>query len=163
MAKEDYHQSTGRLWRLEPADDETVISKQLEWLAARLPASSIVRPFREVTKEFLSDARERLEFMAFRAVTDTNDTLGTVCCQAWSGVVPLVVQPTTFKPGSVWGLTLSPHLPPALAEEIAAALLQRALEHLGSAASARGAEPHRLDRLPASPDHARRPSRGERL
>ena len=70
-----------------------------------------VSGFASVTKTFLDDARRRLELQAFRAVSDDGThTLGTVCCQAWAGPVPLVVKPTTFKPGSVWGLTLDEQL-----------------------------------------------------
>ena len=94
-----------------------------------------------ITNDFLIRARENHLYQAFVARRNckkeknrTSPTiLASICCQIWSGPVPIhVVDPSAFSLGAIWGLHVPRHsfVSDTEAKKVAVSLICAALSHL---------------------------------
>lgn len=85
--------------------------------------------FTENTLAFIKNAREKLDFATFVARDSSGEVLASVCCQAWEGPFPFVLDEEYLKLGSLWGLYIRRDLNET---EIACGLVQKCMSHLKS-------------------------------
>lgn len=72
-------------------DDDLVTAKHLYnmWLGMSYPEDKLRSDFQQQTLNFISDARETKQYRSFIAEVDGHP-VGTVCCQLFMGLYPLV-------------------------------------------------------------------------
>lgn len=73
------------------SDDDMVTVKHLYnmWSGMSYPADKLRSDFRQQTLDFICDARETKQYRSFIAEVDGHP-VGTVCCQLFMGLYPLV-------------------------------------------------------------------------
>jgi len=120
-------------WSVSPADSKSdpvlVQNWRKVWLESGTAAVNLKKDVATTTTEFISRARDTLEFQSFVARDSLGNVVGSAACQTWEGPLPLVIQERTFKLGSVWGIYVDPaHRRKGIGER----LLQCCAEHLAS-------------------------------
>merc|ERR1719469_1228543 len=70
--------------------------------------SDFMADFEQRTLHFIDEARRFLNYQTFVAVNGNGEVVGSVSCQVWSGPVPMVVEPSSLKLGSVWAVYVLP-------------------------------------------------------
>lgn len=90
------------------ADGVVVNHWKLMWVEAGMDTGNFVADFEQQTLKFIEEARRCLDYQTFVALDGAGEVVGSASCQAWSGPIPMVVKPTSFKLGSVWAVYVKP-------------------------------------------------------
>ncbi|MEO1374029.1 MAG: GNAT family N-acetyltransferase [Cyanobacteria bacterium J06635_10] len=77
------------------------------WLDIGVPENSIKPNYRNLTLEFIKQAREKLFFKGFFAEID-DVIIGSASCQLFTGLYPQILQEEYRNYGYIWGVYVEP-------------------------------------------------------
>jgi ribosomal protein S18 acetylase RimI-like enzyme len=77
------------------------------WLDNQILPESIKTNYREITLEFINNARQNLHFKAYFAEVE-GQIIGSVSCQLFEGLYPLILSESYRKYGYIWGVYVEP-------------------------------------------------------
>lgn len=77
------------------------------WRDNHIPEECIKSDWRRITQNFIEDARKTLKFQAFITELD-NAIVGSVSCQLFSGLYPIILTRDTRKYGYIWNVYVEP-------------------------------------------------------
>lgn len=77
------------------------------WLDNDVPPDSIQPNWREITLEYIQQARRELDFKAF-VIEVEEKAVGSASCQLFAGLYPLVLAEHHRKYGYIWGVYVEP-------------------------------------------------------
>ncbi len=98
------------------------------WLDIGVPEKSIKSNHRDMTLEFIKQARQNLFYKGFVAEVD-NVIVGSASCQLFTGLYPLILEEEYRKYGYIWGIYVQPsHRRKGIAKQ----LTNATIEHLKS-------------------------------
>ncbi len=98
------------------------------WLDVGAPEKSIKPNHRDLTLEFIQQARQNLFYKGFVAEVD-NLIVGSASCQLFTGLYSLILEEEYRKYGYIWGVYVEP---PHRRKGIAKQLTNATIEHLKS-------------------------------
>jgi ribosomal protein S18 acetylase RimI-like enzyme len=98
------------------------------WRDNDVPADLIEENWREITLEFIEQARRELQYKAFIAEIE-GKVVGSAGCQVFAGLYPQALKPEYRKYGYIWGVYVEP---PYRRQGIAKKLTLKAIAHLNS-------------------------------
>jgi GNAT superfamily N-acetyltransferase len=98
------------------------------WLDIGVPEKSIKSNHRDMTLEFIKQARQNLFYKGFVAEVD-NIIVGSASCQLFAGLYPLILEEKYRKYGYIWGVYVEPSY---RKKGIAKQLTNATIEHLKS-------------------------------
>ncbi|MEM9926005.1 MAG: GNAT family N-acetyltransferase [Cyanobacteria bacterium P01_D01_bin.50] len=91
-----------------PQEDSIIVEHFYQmWLDIGVPENSIKPNHRNLTLEFIKQAREKLFFKSFFAEID-NLIIGSASCQLFTGLYPQILQEEYRKYGYIWGVYVEP-------------------------------------------------------
>lgn len=90
-------------------DEDLIIVKHFYqlWRDNQVPAESIRSDWFDITLQFISQARRELEYKAFVAEVE-GTVVGSVGCQLFAGLYPLILKDDYRKYGYIWGVYVEP-------------------------------------------------------
>lgn len=77
------------------------------WLDNEVSPDSFVLDWREQVLQFIDSARQSLNYQAFVALVD-DQIIGSVGCQRFGGLYPIVFNPSYRCDGYIWGVYVEP-------------------------------------------------------
>jgi ribosomal protein S18 acetylase RimI-like enzyme len=98
------------------------------WLDNQVLPESIKTNYREITLEFIKNARQKLDFKAYFAEIE-GQIIGSISCQLFEGLYPLILSDSYRKYGYIWGVYVEPGY---RGQGIGRQLTQSAIAHLKS-------------------------------
>jgi GNAT superfamily N-acetyltransferase len=112
------------------ASEDSVIAEHFYqmWRANDVAADLIQSDWQETTLAFIQHARQTLSYAAFVAMIDDR-VVGSVSCQLFAGLYPLILQEQQRKYGYIWGVYVES---PYRGQGIATQLMDAALAYLRS-------------------------------
>jgi ribosomal protein S18 acetylase RimI-like enzyme len=110
-------------------DDDALIAEHFRqmWKDNGIAEAQICGGWAAKVLEFVSSARQALQYRAFVAELGSGHILGSASCQLFAGLYPNVLEVEQRKYGYVWGVYV---LPECRRRGIARALTEAALDHL---------------------------------
>lgn len=124
------------------ADEVVVKHWRQMWLEAGVPARELRSSLPEITLSFIEQARASLQYQTFVARNSAGSIIGSASCQAWSGPLPLVLEESAFKLGTVWAVHVQPEY---RRRGVATKLMEHCMEHWRSIGCQRGVLLHATD------------------
>lgn len=117
-------------FRVAQTTEDAVIARHFYqlWLDNQIPAADIRPDWQAATLQFIQQARQDLQFQAYAAVIE-QQVVGSVSCQLFSGLYPLILTDRQRKYGYIWGVYVEP---PYRRQGIAKQLTQMAIDYLKS-------------------------------
>lgn len=110
-----------------PADDRLIAQHFYQlWRDNNVAKANIAPNWAEITQQFIDRARQTLDYAAFLASVD-GEVVGSVGCQLFSGLYPLLLADAERKYGYIWGVYVEKDY---RSQGIATALTERAIDHL---------------------------------
>lgn len=112
------------------AQEEDLIAEHFYkmWLDNQVSPELIKTNYREITLEFIKNARQKLDFKAYFAEVE-GQIIGSVSCQLFEGLYPQVLSESYRKYGYIWGVYVEPEY---RGQGIGKQLTQSAIAHLKS-------------------------------
>jgi GNAT superfamily N-acetyltransferase len=98
------------------------------WRDNGVPDGAIASHYPVIVQDYLDYARKELHYQAWIAEVD-GQWVGSVGCQLFSGLYPLVLLPTYRQDGYIWGVYVEPEW---RQQGIASQLMQEAIAYLKS-------------------------------
>jgi ribosomal protein S18 acetylase RimI-like enzyme len=98
------------------------------WLDNQVSPELIKTNYREITLEFIKNARQKLNFKAYFAEAE-GQIIGSASCQIFEGLYPLILSESCRKYGYIWGVYVEPKY---RGQGIGKQLTQSAIAHLKS-------------------------------
>ena len=112
-----------------PTEDELLAQHFYQlWRDNQVPEPHLIANGAAVTLQFIDNARQNLSYCAFIAEIE-GQVVGSVGCQIFSGLYPLILADQYRKYGYVWGVYVEPK---CRSQGIGSCLTARAVEHLKS-------------------------------
>ena len=99
--------------RAATKQDEPAMLEQFYrmWLDLGLEEGHLLPNWREITRQFIAEVSERLEYRGFVAVDESTERLvGSAHAQVFAGLYPAVIDPKHYKAGYIWGVYVEPSL-----------------------------------------------------
>ncbi|KAL0054902.1 hypothetical protein WJX82_003970 [Trebouxia sp. C0006] len=88
------------------------------WVGMSFPEEELAPDFEEQTLQFIAEARQFRQYKAFIAEADGKPA-GSVSCQLFGGLYPLVFAESARKLGYIWGVFVEPeHRKKGLARQL---------------------------------------------
>ncbi len=113
----------------EAAEDEVIARHFYQlWLDNQVSATDLRPDWQAVTLQFIQQARQDLQFQAFVAVVE-QQVVGSVSCQLFAGLYPLILTDRQRKYGYIWGVYVEPQY---RRQGLAKQLTQLAIDYLKS-------------------------------
>lgn len=98
------------------------------WLDNQVPEQNLLPQWSTITVEFIANARKTLNYQAFVAEVESQ-VVGSVGCQLFSGLYPLLISEEHRKYGYIWGVYVEPDY---RSQGIGTTLTETAVEYLRS-------------------------------
>lgn len=98
------------------------------WRDNQVPPQNLVDDWCAITVEFIANARETLHYRAFVVEVEAQ-VVGSVGCQLFSGLYPLILSEKQRKYGYIWGVYVEPDY---RGQGIGTRLTEAAVEYLRS-------------------------------
>lgn len=110
--------------------EDTLIAEHFYkmWRDNDVSANFFESNWRKITLEFIDRARQELSYQAFVAELDGR-VVGSIGCQLFAGLYPLILTPEYRKYGYIWGVYVEPNY---RRQGIAKQLTNKAIEYLKS-------------------------------
>nr|WP_026072461.1 GNAT family N-acetyltransferase [Nodosilinea nodulosa] len=115
-------------FRASPPAEDAVIAQHFYamWRDLGIPPDSIQPNWRDIALEFITTARQTLDYQAFVAEVE-GAIVGSAGGQRYGGLYPLILSPQNRQYGYIWGV----YVEPAYRKQgIATRLTQLVVEHL---------------------------------
>ena len=94
------------------------------WLDIGVPEKLIKSNHRDMTLEFITQARQKLSYKGFVAEVD-NLIVGSASCQLFTGLYSLIIEEEYRKYGYIWGVYIEPsHRRKGIAKQLTNATIQ---------------------------------------
>ncbi|MEM9161864.1 MAG: GNAT family N-acetyltransferase [Cyanobacteria bacterium P01_F01_bin.4] len=93
-------------FRVATPGEDAVIAKHFYqmWRDLSVPADQIQPDWQQQVMDFIAAARQSLGFQAFVTQSLTGELIGSVSCQRFAGLYPLVLSSTYQQRGYIWGV-----------------------------------------------------------
>ncbi|GAB4382680.1 MAG: hypothetical protein Kow00121_43290 [Elainellaceae cyanobacterium] len=98
------------------------------WQDNGVPTEAIQPDWRDITLQFIEQARQCLKYQAFVAIVE-GGIIGSSSCQLHAGLYPDILQPGYRQYGYVWGVFVEPSY---RKQGIASQLTQQTIDYLKS-------------------------------
>lgn len=124
-----YNEINLKIRETTPKEDSIIAEHFYKmWLDIGAPENSIKPNHRNLTLEFIKQARKNLFYKGFVAEID-NIIVGSASCQLFTGLYSLILEEEYRKYGYIWGVYVeSPHRRKGIAKQ----LTNATIEHLKS-------------------------------
>lgn len=116
--------------RAATAEEDSLIAAHFRqmWLDLDVSSAAIEPDWLHITRQYIEQARQTLNFQAFVAEA-AGQVVGSVSCQRFAGLYPLILKPEHRSYGYIWGV----YVEPAYRKQgIATRLTQRSIDYLKS-------------------------------
>lgn len=90
------------------ADQIVVGHWRAMWLEVGIAEADLHNDFQERTLQFISSARDRLQYQTFVATDLSGEVVGSASCQRCEGPLPLVLKSSVFDLGTAWAIYVQP-------------------------------------------------------
>ncbi|HEY9641669.1 MAG TPA: GNAT family N-acetyltransferase [Coleofasciculaceae cyanobacterium] len=91
-----------------PAEDSLIAHHFYQmWLDNQVSADTMAIDWLEITLQFISQARQTLNYQAFVAEVD-GQVVGSAGCQRFAGLYPNVMKASERSDGYIWGVYVEP-------------------------------------------------------
>ena len=116
-----------KIYQAQPEADQIIAQHFYQlWLDNGIATESIDPNWCQLTLEFIEQARHNLSFQAFIAQVD-GKVAGSVSCQIFSGVYPLLFRPEYRHYGYIWNVYVQPNF---RRQGLGSKLTRTAINHL---------------------------------
>jgi len=110
-----------------PEADKVVVKNWRQmWLEAGVVETELKPDLPKITASFIETARAKLQYQTFIARNKAGCIIGSASCQSWRGPLPLVLNESVFKLGTVWAVYVEPEY---RRNGVATSLMEHCMDH----------------------------------